>query len=846
MIASVMIYGATIAAIVAVAALAIEHSCTVLRCPRRVVWMLALALSVALPIASISMKQERPAPEAPAESASYTPPAARPDNHATSIETISSSIEAVSSAIQQPLGPTRPTLDAILKALWIASSIGVISFYGLGWARLQNAARTWSRENVDGHAVFVADQLGPAVVGFLKPEIVLPRWLLTAPPSTRAMVLAHERAHIAARDPLVMIVALLLTALAPWNLALLWQLRRLRFAIEVDCDARVLREGVAASAYGEILLAVGIHNSEMPRVAIALTEPVSQLERRIRAMGSKIYWHSRLTATACAFLSVALVLCCTQVSVPAAASQVDETQALAVSTSDQIAKQRVEQQKPRTAVPFDPRQFDRFVGYYKLAGVEAFFTVSRQGDHFFARLTGQGDVEWYPESPTKFFARIIPAQISFVADAQGKTTGLILHQNGLEQPASKVDGAVAKAGESALTQRIKNNTPDPRREPPLRRFIDALTKGQQDLDDMSPVLVAASNGQWPKIQKDFQGAGTLKSLEFKNVTRQGIDVYAATFDENKTMTFRIGPLNSNQKMVTLLIQPGTIAANALQVAETRNLEMIHYKSNEWNFELDVPKNWNRFPPVSSNSPFEVTRFLSNESSHPGLIIFRSPNDPKAAPQARIDGTKQVLAKAGFSNFVQSETKIGSKVLMTLDFDKVTDGVPRYSRQFFIADGTLLYVLGFGTTDREVTFPLFDRIAGSFVTNGEPSKEASATLVPPANAPLAPLHSTGLHRTTPDLPQGSVRVLPRWARDTNPPPPIFPPKEWGVRDLGTAYMTAIVERDGSVKVAIDKSSGHADVDEFCQSLITTPQWLPGTVNRVPQAMALSFSCASPLP
>ena len=35
-----------------------------------------------------------------------------------------------------------------------------------------------------------------------------------------------------------------------------WQVRRLRFAIEVDCDARVLRSGVGLNEYGHTLLAV--------------------------------------------------------------------------------------------------------------------------------------------------------------------------------------------------------------------------------------------------------------------------------------------------------------------------------------------------------------------------------------------------------------------------------------------------------------------------------------------------------------------------------------------------------------------------------------------------------------
>ncbi|UUZ52386.1 hypothetical protein LP419_22985 [Massilia sp. H-1] len=45
---------------------------------------------------------------------------------------------------------------------------------------------------------------------------------------------------MAARDPQLLGLALLVLVAMPWNLPMWWQLRRLRHAIEVDCDARVL------------------------------------------------------------------------------------------------------------------------------------------------------------------------------------------------------------------------------------------------------------------------------------------------------------------------------------------------------------------------------------------------------------------------------------------------------------------------------------------------------------------------------------------------------------------------------------------------------------------------------
>jgi hypothetical protein len=157
-------------------------------------------------------------------------------------------------------------------------------------------------------------------------------------------------------------------------------------------------------------------------------------------------------------------------------------------------------------------------------------------------------------------------------------------------------------------------------------------------------------------------------------------------------------------------------AKTMPAALTQDAGMNHYKNSEWAFELDIPKSWNRFPPVSSNSPFEIMRFASHENGTHLLIVFRNPNNPNAPLKASVDGTQKVLTKGGFSNFVQSETKIGSKVVMTLDFDKDMDGHPWHCRHYFIADGTLLYVLGFGTTDREAMFPVYDRMAQTFIAN----------------------------------------------------------------------------------------------------------------------------------
>jgi hypothetical protein len=106
------------------------------------------------------------------------------------------------------------------------------------------AARPWPVTALEGVEVAVSEGVGPAVLGILSPRIVVPRWLLEEAAQRRSAVLAHESEHLRAHDGRLLLAALLLVALLPWNLPLRWLWRRLRLAIEVDCDARVVRRGL--------------------------------------------------------------------------------------------------------------------------------------------------------------------------------------------------------------------------------------------------------------------------------------------------------------------------------------------------------------------------------------------------------------------------------------------------------------------------------------------------------------------------------------------------------------------------------------------------------------------------
>lgn len=86
----------------------------------------------------------------------------------------------------------------------------------------------------------------------------------------------------------------------------------------------------------------------------------------------------------------------------------------------------------------DPKIFKNYVGRYQLApGVE--FAVTLEDNRLYTQLTGQPRIEVFPEGERDFFLKVVDAQITFETDKSGKATALILHQNGQNPRAPKIE-----------------------------------------------------------------------------------------------------------------------------------------------------------------------------------------------------------------------------------------------------------------------------------------------------------------------------------------------------------------------------------------------------------------------
>jgi len=92
---------------------------------------------------------------------------------------------------------------------------------------------------------------------------------------------------------------------------------------------------------------------------------------------------------------------------------------------------------PRKVAAVDPKIYGLYAGDYELSP-GFIITILRRGDKLISHATGQLEVELFPESETRFFLKVVDAQVDFVKDASGKVTGLVLHQGGQTLPAKKV------------------------------------------------------------------------------------------------------------------------------------------------------------------------------------------------------------------------------------------------------------------------------------------------------------------------------------------------------------------------------------------------------------------------
>ncbi|MDQ3473877.1 MAG: serine hydrolase [Acidobacteriota bacterium] len=89
------------------------------------------------------------------------------------------------------------------------------------------------------------------------------------------------------------------------------------------------------------------------------------------------------------------------------------------------------------AAPIDPKTYDSYVGEYEVSP-SFIVKVFKEGDRLMTQATSQPAFELFPEGENSFALKVVNAKVSFVKDAAGTVTGLIIHQGGRDVPGKKI------------------------------------------------------------------------------------------------------------------------------------------------------------------------------------------------------------------------------------------------------------------------------------------------------------------------------------------------------------------------------------------------------------------------
>ncbi|MGH7593563.1 MAG: M56 family metallopeptidase [Gemmatimonadales bacterium] len=276
-------YAIIVGCLLAFAAFVTEHSLQAARRASRVAWLSALVLIPAWPVATrllldVPNRVKTAPPRAGSDVAGGAP-----------VRQSSRDVEPTSRpAIPLPdVIPHSGALERTITVVFVAAPLGMILVLLLDFVRIARARRRWRTVTVDGVTLLVSPHFGPAIVGVWHPQIVIPEWGLALPSEQRRLLLAHENEHVARRDAICLLLGAVAVACAPWNPSAWWTFRRLRLAIEVDCDRRVLQRGHDLVLYGNLLLGIGRHTRGGPFLAMAFAERRSMLRTRINLITAR-------------------------------------------------------------------------------------------------------------------------------------------------------------------------------------------------------------------------------------------------------------------------------------------------------------------------------------------------------------------------------------------------------------------------------------------------------------------------------------------------------------------------------------------------------------------------------
>jgi beta-lactamase regulating signal transducer with metallopeptidase domain len=239
---------------------------------------------------------------------------------------------APASATLQPIvakaqpGTAPVSLAAVVLGLWAAGALSIFSIVaGMSWAMLSRIERSSQKPTVELAKLFAELQatvavgnsarlvvssahFGPALVGLIRPRIVLPALLIEGTPTAELTpIVAHELVHLRRGDHWIAHLQLLAQSIWWFHPLVWWANRELNRAREMSCDEEVLATlDCDPARYAQTLLDVVRLRRQLRPMPLALSMRPAQFAamRLNHIMNQSLRFHRR-TPWAC-WVAIAL------------------------------------------------------------------------------------------------------------------------------------------------------------------------------------------------------------------------------------------------------------------------------------------------------------------------------------------------------------------------------------------------------------------------------------------------------------------------------------------------------------------------------------------------------------
>ena len=429
-----------------------------------------------------------------------------------------------------PAAGVRLDATQILIAVWLAGVAVSLVLLAIGQRRALARFGPVTADAGDARLGRAANpSVGPALVGVVRPRVVLPNdFEARFEPEERAMILAHERTHLACGHASINALTALLKAANWFNPLIHLAARCARVDQELACDAAVIaRFPATRQSYAQALLKTQLAYLPLPLGCDWPVLSASLLEKRIEMLVQQKPGRLRLLAGAVLIGALA--------------------------AGSGLAAWAAEPAEVRVAASA-PGDLDRYVGAYEITRFVSMI-VTRQGDALVLQQQQGPPAETFRRGADGVWTGTDTGR-QFIIDVAPDGRVIDLSFSGGPAPGRMrrlPDGAVdARAVE--LASKVQAQAPDSRTEGVIRELIRGVRAGSVNFDErFGERMAIAARAGFEQMQSDIQPLGELKTLAFKGVGPGGGDIYLATF-ANGQRVFRV-LLDPQGRIDAMSVQP---------------------------------------------------------------------------------------------------------------------------------------------------------------------------------------------------------------------------------------------------------------------------------------------------